>query len=213
MNSEFFLDNSFFRCYNLSMKTPEETRQQILNAAEQRFRHYGFSKTTMAEIAEDCDMSAANIYRFFASKDDIIAEMANIYFREIENSLREIVRRKGLTAGERLEAFILETLHKTYDMFANQPKLNECCMHIDNERFELVTRHKEIKQSLIAEILAEGNKTGEFDTEDIVTTADTIEKALILFAYPEFMCKYSLEELELTARRVANLLIRGLEKR
>jgi len=213
MNSEFFLDNSVFRCYNLSMKTPEETRQQILNAAEQRFRHYGFSKTTMAEIAEDCDMSAANIYRFFASKDDIIAEMANIYFTETENSLREIVRRKGLTAGERLEAFILETLYKTYDMFANQPKLNECCMHIDNERFELVTRHKEIKQSLIAEIVAEGNKTGEFDTDDIVTTADTIEKTLILFAYPEFMHKYSLEELERTARGVVNLLVRGLEKR
>ena len=43
----------------------EEIRTQILDAAEARFRTYGFGKTTMAEIASDIDMSTANLYRYF----------------------------------------------------------------------------------------------------------------------------------------------------
>jgi Bacterial regulatory proteins, tetR family. len=42
----------------------EEIRRRILDAAEARFRVYGYRKTTMAEIAEDTDMSAAILSLF-----------------------------------------------------------------------------------------------------------------------------------------------------
>ena len=48
------------------------TRGNILDAAKQRILHYGYAKTTMAEIAADCKMSAGNLYRYFPSKADII---------------------------------------------------------------------------------------------------------------------------------------------
>ena len=55
----------------MGMNDKIDTREQILHAAMDRIKHYGYGKTTMAEIARDCDMSAGNIYRFFASKIDI----------------------------------------------------------------------------------------------------------------------------------------------
>jgi len=54
----------------------ESTREQILSAATGRFERYGYGKTTMAEIAGDCEMSAANLYRYFESKLDIGAALA-----------------------------------------------------------------------------------------------------------------------------------------
>ncbi|NOQ82264.1 MAG: TetR family transcriptional regulator, partial [Methylophaga sp.] len=42
--------------------TEIDTRSQILSATEIRFSQYGYNKTTMAEIAKDCGMSAANLY-------------------------------------------------------------------------------------------------------------------------------------------------------
>ena len=54
----------------------EATRNQILDAARQRFTHYGFGKTTMADIASDCSMSAVHVYRYFENKHDIGAAMA-----------------------------------------------------------------------------------------------------------------------------------------
>jgi len=35
----------------------------MLDVAEARFRTYGLNKATMAEIAQDIGMSAANLYR------------------------------------------------------------------------------------------------------------------------------------------------------
>ena len=48
--------------------TKSKTREQILDAAMNRIKHYGYGKTTMSEIAGDCGMSAGNIYRFFIKK-------------------------------------------------------------------------------------------------------------------------------------------------
>ncbi len=53
------------------MDEKSATRDRILQAAMTRIKHYGYGKTTMAEIAADCDMSPGNIYRFFEAKIDI----------------------------------------------------------------------------------------------------------------------------------------------
>ena len=50
-----------------------DVRSQIIEAANARFKHYGYGKTTMAEIAADSGMSAANLYRYFKNKQEIIA--------------------------------------------------------------------------------------------------------------------------------------------
>ena len=53
----------------------DETREKIIEAARERFTHYGYGKTTMAELARDCDMSSGNLYRFFPGKLDIAEEI------------------------------------------------------------------------------------------------------------------------------------------
>ena len=51
---------------------PRRTRQ-VLDAAESCFRQHGFHATSMAQIAAGAKMSVGHIYRYFQSKDDIIA--------------------------------------------------------------------------------------------------------------------------------------------
>ena len=47
------------------METTESIKNRIIEEAEKHFRQYGFKKSRMAEIAKDCQMSAANLYRYF----------------------------------------------------------------------------------------------------------------------------------------------------
>ncbi len=195
------------------MDTVENTRNLIIGAAEGRFSQYGFNKTTMAEIAKDCDMSAANLYRFFENKNDILAEMTDRCFRQTEDSLREVLRRPDVSPAESLEAFIVEKLRIKYDMQANQPKFNEIVEYISSERFDLVSRHRDALRSSMAEIIADGNRNGDFDADDIVATAELISKATILFDHPVFMNKFSLDELEEAAKGIVRLLVKGLERR
>jgi TetR/AcrR family transcriptional regulator, repressor for uid operon len=50
-----------------------ERRRQILDAAERRFARAGFHRTTMNDVAAEAGMSPGNLYRYFPSKDALVA--------------------------------------------------------------------------------------------------------------------------------------------
>lgn len=194
-------------------KNREITRELILDAAANRIQQYGFNKTTMNEIAKDCNMSAANIYRFFDSKNDIAAEMAQQSFVEVEKTCKDIARKTRLAPVEKLKAFCNVKLRTNYEMLYENPNCFEIIHFIMEERDDLISAHKEKVRSYLAEILAEGNRTGLFDIDDVVTMADTFQKAVILFYCPVFIKMYTLEEMEASVECVVNLLVAGLKKR
>ena len=51
----------------------EEVRARILDGALEVFARDGFANATMAGIAETAGMGAASIYRYYASKDELLA--------------------------------------------------------------------------------------------------------------------------------------------
>ncbi len=182
-------------------------------AAEKRIMQYGFNKTTMNEIAKDCNMSAANIYRFFNSKNDIATEFALQSFTEAEKLLKTIIRNPKLDTVDKLKAFTLEKLRMNYQMFYQQPNCFEIVNYILDKRDDLIEQHKETVRSYLAEVLAEGNRADLFDIDDIFAMADTFLKAVTLFYCPVLINMYTLEEMERSAVEVVELLVKGLEKR
>ena len=56
-----------------STRGPAEhaVRDQIIDAARRCFSHYGYAKTTVADLAREIGFSKAYIYRFFESKQAI----------------------------------------------------------------------------------------------------------------------------------------------
>ena len=194
------------------MEKGEETRKRILEAAEELFGRYGFAKTTMAEIAERCDMSAANIYRFFKSKDEIVAEMARLYFRKVESSLRAVVKRSGPTASERLEEFVVEMLSFSHNLCSCEEKMNESVGYIIGRRGDLIDKHQEVMRSLLAEVLAEGNRGGEFDVDDVVQTAGVVLDATFMYQTQGCVGNFTLDDLRQSAVRLVRTLVSGLRK-
>ncbi len=191
----------------------DDVRHQILGAAEARFRVYGYRKTTMAEIAEDAHMSAANLYRYFEDKQDIAAACAKRCMGQRLEELRAVLRQPGASASERLEQFVLTLLHSTHEQFHRQKKISELIETVASERPQFVYEKNKAEQALMAEILAQGNASGEFDIPDVIATARTVHSATALFNVPIFMSLYPLEEFELAARNVVALLLRGLIRR
>jgi AcrR family transcriptional regulator len=53
-----------------------DRRARILDAAERCFARNGFHRSTMQDVAAECAMSPGNLYRYFASKDAIVAGLA-----------------------------------------------------------------------------------------------------------------------------------------
>ena len=79
------------------IETLDETARNILDAASERFQHYGYGKTTMSEIAKDCNMSTGNLYRYFPSKLDIAEKFVAILRTEHVQHLRKAVSYTHLT--------------------------------------------------------------------------------------------------------------------
>jgi TetR/AcrR family transcriptional repressor of uid operon len=50
----------------------DSRRERILEAAERAFVRHGFHAATMQHVAEEADMSAGNLYRYFPSKEAIV---------------------------------------------------------------------------------------------------------------------------------------------
>jgi len=189
-----------------------DIHSQIVEAANTRFRHYGYGKTTMVEIAADTGMSAANLYRYFNSKQDIIAECANRCMCERIDRLRVAIRKSGMSAIEQLEAYVLTDLNMSHEMAEGDERISELVNNITLERPDMVYKKVEAENALIAEILLHGNETGEFNVDDITKTADAIHMSLIIFNVPSFMSLYSLEEFKEKAKSIIELIVTGLEK-
>ena len=167
----------------------------------------------MAEIAKDAGMSAANIYRYYKNKEEIAAACAKDCMCERLDILKSVIRDRNLTAAEKLEKYVLGTLHASQKMLSENKKIDEVVMEITKNRSDLVHNKINNENALITEIIAYGNQTGEFDVDDVIDTAAAIHSMLVLFDVPMFTHLFTKEEFEKKALSAVKLLITGLKKR
>ncbi len=190
----------------------EEMSIRILDAAEARFRTYGFGKTTMAEIAGDLDMSTANLYRYYENKLAIGAAMAGRCFCNREEILTEVLNRSNISESARLEIFVLEMLRYGHSQFSDEPKLSELVDAIVKKLPDLVHAQVDSDKRFIAQILQKGCESGEFKIENIDEMSSYVLAAIVKFSTPFFITMFPLEELERLAKGVVKLILNGLVK-
>ncbi len=191
----------------------DDNRLLILDAAEKRYREIGYGKTTMAEIADDVGMSAANLYRYFKNKNEIGCACAKRCMGERIDRLRVVVRKLGLSSVDRLREYVQESLTYSYETAGTDQKINDLVQKILTERKDLVHEKVETEMGLIAEILAQGNSSGEFSVKDVLTTSRNIQTAIIMFNVPTYLGLYPFEQFQDMANGVVDLILTGLEPR
>lgn len=191
-------------------QTQSPPRERILTAAGERFRDFGYGKTTMAEIAADCAMSPANLYRYFKNKHDIGTALASEYLARKESILRGIVDRREMTAAERMEAFVLASLRYTYSQWSTAPRIYALIDEVSKQRRDLVGHHTKARRALLIELIQHGNAAGEFTVVNPARAADAVLAATVLFDSPVFMNLFPLDLFVTKARDVCRLLLDGL---
>jgi len=195
----------------LAEETTEAIKHDILDKAFARFGRFGFGKTTMAEIAKDCDMSAGNLYRYFDNKKEIAAGCAQRCMQQKLDLVRGILRDPNLSPDEKLQRFALDILEYMHQQFSDQSALMELVDFVSRERWDIVAHFMEQEKSLLSEILSEGNRSGQYNVSNVLETAKWIQASLIKFIAPRYMDAFPLEELIKEATGVTALLTAGLK--
>lgn len=111
-------------------------RQQILDAAAACFSRNGFHQTSMQEICGEADLSPGAIYRYFRSKEDIIATIAQAN-HEAEIALVEELKTRGAT---------LEILGEVANEFFGNLRDDQVCLNID--LWAEATRNVDIRETM-----------------------------------------------------------------
>lgn len=187
-----------------------DTREQILHAAMERIKHYGYAKTTMAEIAKDCGMSAGNIYRFFASKIDIAEAMARKANMEINAQHAALVRGSGC-ARDKLRRLLHGELTTTFEKLDNDAKILEVAEVLSRERPMFANEEMAQERVYLVQILEQGIAEGVFaPIENPNFIAEMIQSATMKFRYPQLFSRLTLPKLERELFGVVDLILAGL---
>jgi AcrR family transcriptional regulator len=195
--------------------TLEATRQEnitrILDAAERLFRHYGYSKTTVADIARDLGMSPANIYRFFASKVEIhqaiCGRMLAAGYKQAYDACH-----MPISASERLRAFVLGQYQMTLDYMLDEMKVHEMIIVAIERDWHVIEKHIDSIHDLIADVISEGIASGEFVEQDPVVASRCFGAATVNLCHPQMVAQCLAKTNRASVDDLINYVIRALKK-
>jgi AcrR family transcriptional regulator len=192
------------------MAEKDSVRCQIVDAAKKRFSHFGYSKTTMAEVATDCSMSPGNLYRFFPGKLDIAEAIATESYEKHRDRLQQLALAPNRDARARLHDLLFEELRLTYHKLESDPRAYEMAMVISRERPAFANWMLANERKMLVQLLEDAERRGEFAVDDKESTAEMIQSATMKFRYPQLWSNLTLPKLERELEGVLKLIIDGL---
>ena len=150
------------RLYGALHCTPRENATRILRETERLLRIYGHRKITVADVAEACGFSAANVYRYFSSRRAILDALASHYLRETERAALACAIRSSHSARTRLSGF-LTGLNTVLMIFADrEPRVSELLADATAEQWPCYTHYDARLVRHITKILTAASASGEF---------------------------------------------------
>ena len=197
---------------NPQVKTkPEDTKARIVEVAEALFLRIGYAKTTVADIAAELQMSPANVYRFFSSKNAIVEAICRKCLSEVEEEAWKVARSKA-PAAQRMERLILGILAYHKENLMSEQRVNDMVLAAIEQSWETIRAHKEIMERVVELIIRDGVEAGEFEPVDARRTASLIMRSVIPFTHPLVLgqCIDEGEDVEAEARASVRFLLRAI---
>jgi AcrR family transcriptional regulator len=186
-----------------------ERRQQIVQAANEHFRHFGYNKTTVADLANAIGLSTAYIYKFFESKQAIGEAVCAAALGQTVADLRKIAEQKK-SAAERLRAIYQTLTRQSAELYFTERRLHEIVITACTEKWRPVREREAEILELVRDLVTEGRASGEFERKSpLEETCGAILQTLEPFWHPRLLEEH-LDQLDERAAAMANLVLRSL---
>jgi AcrR family transcriptional regulator len=179
-------------------------QMQIIQAAMQCFQRKGYEKTTIDDIAAEYGLSKGSIYWYYSSKKDILMavfhHMVSQLFAEYASLISSpISPRQKLIQMVHLMAQMLLRNCESYRPFMVLMSV----AYEDDELRNMSASLYEQAEQMMAEILRQGEKAGEFIVPNKrLTTSLMIATAEGLFTRQILISDLNLEEIEREAENI-----------
>jgi AcrR family transcriptional regulator len=184
-------------------------RDQIVTAAHEHFRQYGYEKTTVGNVAKAVGISTAYFYKFFDSKQAIGNAICSLCLEEIERDVTSIIDLPVAAEARIRRLFMALSAHAGRLSF-RESRFGELISYAWQERWQAVEEYEKTLANLITLLVDRGRRTGEFEHK---TTLDETCRSILISLEPlrnPALWMQRLGELDEQANSLASLVLRSL---
>jgi len=187
-----------------------EIRDQIVAAANQHFSQYGYSKTTVSDLAKAIGFSKAYIYKFFDSKQAIGEAICANCLAEIIAAVEQAINVEDISPTDGFRRLVKTLIATGVSLFFNDRKLYDIAAFSASERWPSSQVYDALIRGFVVQIVREGRELGEFERKTpLDETVDAIHLALRPFVNP-LLLQYNLDVVEVAPVLTSNLILRSL---
>ncbi len=186
-----------------------DVRTQIVDAATDYFTRYGYTKTTVSDLAKAIGFSKAYIYKFFDSKQAIGEVICANRLGEMMRAVDAAVA-AGTSASDRFRRMFRAFVDVGTTLFFEDRKLYDIAATGASEAWPSVQDYERYIEELIAKIVREGREAGEFERK---TPLDETANAICLVMKPyinPLLLQYNLDGAQAATVHLSNLVLRSL---
>ncbi|NMY95990.1 TetR/AcrR family transcriptional regulator [Pseudomonas proteolytica] len=187
-----------------------DIRDQIVAAANEHFSQYGYSKTTVSDLAKAIGFSKAYIYKFFDSKQAIGEAICANCLAEIVAAVEKAIDVENISSTERFRRLVRTLISTGVDLFFNDRKLYDIAAFSASESWPSSQVYDAQIKRFVLQIVRDGRESGEFERKTpLDETVDSIHFALRPFVNP-LLLQYNLDFVETAPTLTSNLILRSL---
>ena len=190
-------------------------RDEILDATDRLLARSGFRKMTIDDLAKEVGIGKGSVYLHFESKEEIALAHVDRIVDRLKNNLAEIAGREE-SSERRLREMLFQRVLFRFDSVQHYTQsLNELLASLRPQLLERRRRYFEEETRIIASVLDQGKKAGEFDIKNSSQTAAAMVDATNALL-PYSLSAYELDErsdIERKTKRLIDLLLNGIVTR
>lgn len=158
-----------------------DKRESIISSALDLFRHYGYRRTSMEDIARAAAVAKGTLYLYFRSKDELFEAICTSLAKQVTESLDE-ADALDLPLEPKLTALMEAKFGFAYRWVLSSPhaaELIDSSSRLPSAPFEKVTAQF---HDAILRLVREGVRSGELDPKLVGLSEKDASEALIAAA-------------------------------
>lgn len=139
----------------------------ILDATARLLARYGYSKTTIEDVAREAGIGKGSVYLHFASKEEVVLSLVDRAVREVLDELRAIAAEDGASAADRIRRMLTaRVLGRRLRFRGYSTSLNDLLVALRPALLVQRNQHLRDEAAIFRAVIQDGIRLREFRTLD-----------------------------------------------
>jgi AcrR family transcriptional regulator len=197
----------------LRERKKQQTRQHVAETARRLFLERGFDQVTVADVADEADISVGTVFNYFPTKEDLFYSGMEVFEDQLIAAVRE--RPAGESAAAAFRRVVLAGIprlaeNETAEVIAAAARVVRSSRSLQARERELVAHYTE----KLAALIAESTRRQPDDVEPSAVAAALMgaQRALVAYVHTSVLAGVRGEKLASGARSQAKRAFARLEQ-